>query len=234
MFRKDIHDIDFGKLLVKVNSHARNIILYTRADGLHITIPPGVDEAEVLQAVEKFRERLLKDQKTVEDKWIDLNYKIDAEFFKLDLVQGTHDKFLARSEPGVMRIICPADANFHDKQLQAWLRKVIGEALRRNAKIILPPRLKEFSEKLNLPFEQVRINSSKGRWGSCSSRKHINLSYYLILLPAHLIDYVLIHELCHTKEMNHSKKFWALMSKYTDGKAGALRAELRKYKTEFL
>ena len=103
------------------------------------------------------------------------------------------------------------------------------EALRRNAKIVLPPRLYMLSMKHGLPYEQLKINSSKGRWGSCSAKKHINLSCYLMLLPSHLIDYVLLHELAHTKEMNHSEKFWALLDKLTDGKAKALRKELMQF-----
>ena len=110
--------------------------------------------------------------------------------------------------------------------------KVIEEALRRNAKIILPPRLYMLSEKHRLPYESVQINSSRGRWGSCSSRKKINLSYFLVLLPKHLIDYVLLHELCHTCEMNHGDRFWDLLNGLTDGKALELREELKRYKTE--
>lgn len=117
--------------------------------------------------------------------------------------------------------------------MQAWLRKVIEEALRRNAKIILPPRLYALSLRHNLPYKSVKINSSSGRWGSCSARGNINLSYFLVLLPKHLIDYVLLHELAHTREMNHGERFWALLDGMTDGKAQLLRSELRKYRTDF-
>ena len=86
----------------------------------------------------------------------------------------------------------------------------------------------------NLPYKSVKINSSSGRWGSCSTRGNINLSYYLVLLPKHLIDYVLLHELAHTREMNHGKRFWALLDRMTDGRAqsiesGASEISKRKY-----
>lgn len=71
-----------------------------------------------------------------------------------------------------------------------------------------------------------------GTLGELLSEKNINLSYYLVLLPSHLIDYVLLHELCHTREMNHSERFWDLLDRFTDGKALALRKELKKYRTE--
>ena len=160
------------------------------------------------------------------------NYKIDAEHFKLSLVSGEKDQFLANSRLGVMEIVCPPHADFTDEKLQSWLHKVIEESLRRNAKSILPSRLAFLSKQCGLPYSSVKINSSQGRWGSCSARKAINLSYYLVLLPSHLIDYVLLHELCHTREMNHSERFWALLNQFTEGKALALRGELRKYRTE--
>ena len=232
MQEKEWIDEQLGRLIIKVNPRARHIILRTRTEGICITVPPGVSKREILSVVEKYRVRLEGDKKKVERKRIDLSYKIDTPFFKLSLVSGTHPKFLAPSRLGVLQIVCPLSADFDDEQLQTWLYKVIEEALRRNAKSVLPLRLQELSDKFGLPFEQVRINSSKGRWGSCSAKKHINLSYYLLLLPSHLVDYVLLHELSHTKEMNHGERFWALLNKLTDGKALALREELRKYRTE--
>ena len=147
-------------------------------------------------------------------------------------MSGEKDQFLANSRLGVMEIVCPPHADFTDEKLQSWLHKVIEESLRRNAKSILPSRLAFLSKQCGLPYSSVKINSSQGRWGSCSARKAINLSYYLVLLPSHLIDYVLLHELCHTREMNHSERFWALLNQFTEGKALALRGELRKYCTE--
>lgn len=229
---KELKDELLGTMLIKVNPRARHIILRTRADGIHITVPPGVNRQEILSVVEKYRERLIMDKQNAAKKRIDFAYKIDADFFKLSLVKGTLSQFLARSEQGKLQIICPETADFEDEKLQTWLHKVVEEALRRNARVILPPRLKYLSEKSGLAFEQVRINSSKGRWGSCSARKHINLSYYLLLLPSHLIDYVLLHELSHTREMNHGERFWALLNNLTDGKALSLRKELKQYKTE--
>ena len=232
MTERILEDEELGALFVRVNARARRLTFRTKEDGVYVTIPPGTTSAELDKAIEQLRPRLRIAKQKQRRPIIDLDYRIDTEFFKLTLVSGQRERFLSRSELGEMQIICPPHADFSDKALQTWLRKVIEEALRRNAKIILPPRLYMLSKQHNLPYKSVKINSSSGRWGSCSTRGSINLSYYLVLLPKYLIDYVLLHELAHSREMNHGERFWALLDKMTAGKAQALRDELKRYRTE--
>ena len=222
-----IEDDELGSLIVRVNPRARSLVFRTKSDAVYVSVPPGTTTKEVKRAIENLRSKLLLSRQKVARP-----LKIDAEHFKLSLILGEKEQFLANSRLGVMQIVCPPQADFTDENLQNWLRKVIEESLRRNAKSILPSRLASLSKQCGLPYSSVKINSSQGRWGSCSARKDINLSYYLVLLPSHLIDYVLLHELCHTREMNHSERFWVLLNQFTEGKALALRGELRKYRTE--
>lgn len=226
-----IEDKELGRVFIRVNSRAKKLIFRSKDGVIHVTVPSRTTLAEVKKAIDQLRPRLNEARQKQVRKLIDLNYRIDAEFFKLTLVSGQRERFLSRSELGEMQIICPPDADFADENLQAWLRKVIEEALRRNAKVILPPRLYMLSMQHNLPYKSVKINSSTGRWGSCSARGSINLSYFLMLLPKHLIDYVLLHELAHTREMNHGEGFWALLDQLTDGKSLALKEELKLYRT---
>ncbi|WP_195406721.1 YgjP family zinc-dependent metalloprotease [Bacteroides congonensis] len=227
-----IEDEELGLLVVRVNQRAKSLVFRTKSDAIYVSVPSGTTMKEIKQAVENLRGKLLASRRRLNRPLIDLNYKINTEFFKLSLVSGDKEQFLANSRLGFMQIICPPTADFADENLQDWLRKVIEESMRRNAKSILPPRLERLSKQCGLSYTSVKINSSQGRWGSCSGRKDINLSYYLVLLPSHLIDYVLLHELCHTREMNHSERFWALLNQLTEGKALALREELKKYRTE--
>ena len=94
----------------------------------------------------------------------------------------------------------------------------------------LPERLHTWASLYNFTYSSVKISKSKSRWGSCSSKKNISLSLFLMKLPSHLIDYVILHELCHTVEMNHGLKFWELLDKVCNGKAKALRKELKTYR----
>ena len=134
---------------------------------------------------------------------------------------------------GKTQIICPQKTDFSKKEIQDWLHKVIEEILRKQARSYLPIRLQQLSKNHDLPFNNISIKGNHSNWGSCTSKKKINLSYFLMLLPSHLIDYVLLHELCHTREMNHGEHFWTLLNTLTNGKAQSLRKELRKYKTSF-
>ena len=161
-----------------------------------------------------------------------LVFRTKSDAVYVSVPPGTTLKEVKQAIENLRGKLLASRADFTDEKLQSWLHKVIEESLRRNAKSILPSRLASLSKQCGLPYSSVKINSSQGRWGSCSARKDINLSYYLVLLPSHLIDYVLLHELCHTREMNHSERFWALLNQFTEGKALALRGELRKYRTE--
>ena len=226
-----IDDEQLGSLLVRADARARRLTFRTKPDGIHVTVPPGTPLAEVKRAIEQLRPRLLAARQKLARPLIDLNFRIDADYFQLTLVPGRQERFLSRSGVGEMQIVCPPDADFADEALQTWLRKVIDEALRRNAKVVLPPRLQQLAARHGLTYSSVKINSSCGRWGSCSARGSINLSFYLLLLPRHLVDYVLLHELAHTREMNHGPRFWALLDRMTDGRALALRQELRQFRT---
>lgn len=118
--------------------------------------------------------------------------------------------------------------------IQAWITKTLEAFARKRVKERLVPRLLSMAAERGLTVSSVRVSSAKGRWGSCSSKGSINLSLYLVLLPRHLQDYVLQHELTHLLEMNHSPRFWSRLDEVCGGKARALRREMRSYNTSFL
>ncbi len=136
-------------------------------------------------------------------------------------------------ETGVVCYYQSADV-LADKDIQAWITKTLEAFARKRVRERLVPRLLEMAAERSLSISAVRVSSAKGRWGSCSSKGNINLSLYLVLLPRHLQDYVLQHELTHLIEMNHSPRFWARLDKVCEGKAKALRKEMRQYNTSFL
>ena len=97
------------------------------------------------------------------------------------------------------------------------------------AKIDLTERINHLARKHGFSFNRLFIRSQKTRWGSCSTRNNISLNMYLVSLPGELRDYVILHELVHTKHKNHGRKFWAALNKLV-GDSKELRRQMRKYK----
>lgn len=94
------------------------------------------------------------------------------------------------------------------------------------AKQLIEKRLKHFQQIYTVTWKRVSIRNQKTRWGSCSRMGSLSFNYRLLLLPPHLSDYVIVHELCHLLELNHSPRFWTLVTKtFPDYKE--LRKELR-------
>src|SRR3989339_2105710 len=76
------------------------------------------------------------------------------------------------------------------------------------ARQLVKTRIAELNLLYNFSYQKFVIRNQKSRWGSCSSRGVLNFNYKLVFLPDHLADYLIAHELCHLKEMNHSRRFW--------------------------
>lgn len=85
-------------------------------------------------------------------------------------------------------------------------------ALADRAVIAIPPRVKHYAGILGVSYGRITIRNQTTRWGSCSSKGNLNFNCLLMLMPPDIADYVIVHELCHLKEMNHSKAFWALVA----------------------
>ena len=81
------------------------------------------------------------------------------------------------------------------------------------AKKIFPERTAYFAERMGVTYNRSTIREQKTRWGSCSSAGNLNFNWKLVLMPSELLDYVVVHELAHRKEMNHSPRFWAVVEK---------------------
>jgi len=83
--------------------------------------------------------------------------------------------------------------------------------IKKALKPIIEAKLLQFNSYYNFDYKRVTLRHQKTRWGSCSSKGNLNFNCKLFCLPQELIDYVVVHELCHLKEMNHSKEFWNLV-----------------------
>lgn len=121
---------------------------------------------------------------------------------------------------------------------QKWIKKHLENNFKKSynyrdyrdeARETISQRVEELSLLHNFKYNRLSIRNQSTRWGSCSSLANLNFNFRLIFLSDKLRDYVIIHELCHLQEPNHSKKFWSLVSKYISNYL-ELRRELKKIK----
>jgi len=83
---------------------------------------------------------------------------------------------------------------------------------KKEARVFIFERLEYYSKIHGFEFNRVSIRNQRTRWGSCSRKGNLNFNYRILMLPQHLTNYIIIHELCHLKELNHSPRFWNLMA----------------------
>lgn len=123
------------------------------------------------------------------------------------------DKVSSRVDHAVVRITYPAGMAADAPEVQAAAERAGVRALRQQAELLLPNRLKGLAMMHGFEYSGVQIKQLTGRWGSCDSHKNIVLNLYLMELPWPLIDYVLFHELAHTEVLRHGPDFWAAMKR---------------------
>lgn len=202
--------------------HEYHIRRSKRAKHLRINIHPQTGVEVVLP--ERMSERHVKPFVQQHSAWIShqvhklgmdkphrlpesVHLKLTDEHWNIDYKTVNRETFSHKQKAGQLTIVGP-NTQLHPcrRQLYLWLRK--------RARQLLPARLEILSQSTGLRYNRVSIRTQKTRWGSCSSRGNINLNDRLVLLPAGMADYVMIHELCHTVEMNHSRAFWRLVDRH--------------------
>ena len=107
--------------------------------------------------------------------------------------------------------------------------KALVQWLRQKAHCYFQMRINEFAPLMGVQISALSLSQARTRWGSCTSNGHVRLNWRLVHLPESLVDYVIVHELAHLKEMNHSPRFWAVVeSIYPDHQAArkALRSHI--------
>lgn len=104
---------------------------------------------------------------------------------------------------------------FIPNNLKEFKNKAIGELLegwyRQRSRVMFEERVKYYGDRLKVHPERIAVKDQKTRWGSCSSKGNINFNYRIIMAPLYIVDYLVVHELCHLIELNHSKAFWDLV-----------------------
>lgn len=96
----------------------------------------------------------------------------------------------------------------------SFVKKCLEEWYKKNARTVIANRVAYYASIMGVSYGRIAIRSQKSRWGSCSFEGNLNFNWHLIMMPSQVLDYVVIHELAHRIEMNHSKQFWLIVAKF--------------------
>ena len=200
---------------LRVSSRARHAKLQVRPfGGLEIVIPRRFPRREVPRLVEQHAgwirrqlERQAELRAAVQlPPSIHLAFDDSVTWIEPALPRaGTTPDLFADPAAGALRL---KSDHFESQlgELRRWIRK--------RAEDCLPPLLNQLSERTGLVFNRVGIRSQKTRWGSCSARGNISLNDQLLFLPRASVEYLMIHELCHLRHLNHSRAYWQLVAQH--------------------
>ena len=223
-----ITDEEFGEIVVKKRSLAKTVSLKIAPDGrIQITMPPYAPLLAAKTLIKTSRKQIRE---------LVSQYRKKLSYTKNQQIGKSHNLLIqTTAKPSSVKIIGTqilAEINeaesVESAVNQQLIRSKILTALRKEAKSYLPRRLSFLAKEHGFSFARSKITHSSSRWGSCSSSGTISLNIGMMNLPFELIDYVIIHELCHTRHMNHSTKFWNEVSKF-DPHYKIHRNELKKY-----
>ena len=231
----DFFDKDLGTVVVKRNNRAKRVIVRRKHNTVEMTVPTRLTKNEIKKHFDKLKPQILT-LSVREVVKITEESNIKSHTFDVVITRQSlyNDKVNMSLKEGIVSIDVPAQYDINEDYVQAAIKNSIIHALRHEAKRVLPNKVRTFATKLNLSVNEVKINNSKLRWGSCSNKKNINLSLFLMMMPERLIDYVILHELAHTIELNHSQRFWQILDRFCNGKAQELNQESTYWDTDYL
>lgn len=238
MPEKKVYIENIGIVTLRKNKRSKNVSISIRpSKGISVTIPYFLSYKYGLKVVERKRnwieKHLPKIKEYEKNKPIFTeNSEYNTRYRKLIVSSHSSEKLKSTITSESIKIFYPQFFPVENEEIQNYIKKIIIKTLRTEAKEYLPKRTEELAQKLGFRYNQVFIKNNKTLWGSCSGKNNINLNLHLLKLPSHLIDYVIIHELCHTIEKNHGPGFWKLMdSILVDAKS--ISKELKKYTIGF-
>ncbi len=230
-------EIDGIEMLFRKSLKAKKLTIKVRPqNGIIVTMPWYLPYNKAQDFAKTHLEWIKSNLKKMQDyKKTLINFDENTEFSTkkhyLFIEKKDIKKSISSIKEGKIIVKFPLDEDISKAENQEKIRKAITEAFRFEAKEYLPQRVEFWAQKFGLKYKELAVKNMTSRWGSCSGHNNISLNLHLIRLPEELIDYVILHELAHTKEKNHGKRFWDFLVKIMP-EAKELNKKLKFYKME--
>lgn len=221
---KSIGNVTFLK-----NRRSKNIKISVKPDkSILVSFPFYCTALEAMEFVQSNEVWIKQQQEKMEFRKniIDTDTKINTKLHEVSFLLA--DRYDVETQKSEVRIMVK---NFDSEDSKNFIEDILVQVYRFEAKKILPIRLAELASKYDFEYEKVTIRNNKRNWGSCSAKNNISLNLQMMKLPDELIDYILLHELVHTKIKNHSSDFWDRLNEITDNQARELARQVKKYST---
>jgi len=208
-----------GPVVLRRNRRARRLTLrISPGKPVTLTLPFFISEKAAIAFLEANREWALQKINTIKTYHppviaLDTNRPITTRSHRLELQKVDDDEIKVSVHSGIIRVRYPEKESITNTRVQNSIAHGLLAAYRIEANQYLPGRVRELAEQFGFHYRRVFIKNLKSRWGSCSAVNNINLNLHLMRLPDELIDYVILHELIHTRVKNHSPVFWQELGK---------------------
>lgn len=202
--------------------------------GVWVSVPFGVSKKQVERFLEENRAWILENRKNLavyeQDTGVGLH--IDAEvktkFHTLKIARTTESKPSYKIDQKHITLFIPERVAFN--RIESYVQQFLLSVYDLESREYLPERVRHYAEKFGFKYGKLSFRNNISNWGSCSFDNNISLNIKLMKLPDEIIDYVILHELCHTIEKNHSAAFWKLVGKVCPDYV-SLKNRLKNYNT---
>lgn len=239
MIRRKILNIpDIGEITLERKTGQKTIRLRIHPNtGIFVSIPPHISDNEAkkfaLKNIDWLKDKISKINASRNQSSFNRDSVFISRFHRLqfdsDIYSGAFGKI---EDNGLIRISAAEDVDLKKRSFQDFIEKIILNALQIEAFEYLPPRFSKLADTHGFRYKSLNIGKAGKILGSCKSSNDIRLSCRLMLLPDELIDYVILHELCHTIHKNHGPLFKELLNQCSNGKMKELERKLKAHSTK--
>jgi len=229
MTAKVVQFTQIGPVSFQRNRRSKNIKIRVKPDqSVHVSFPWYALSVEVVKFVNKNISWIILQQQKMAAKKPDplAESVIKTKLHTIEIKKG--EKLDAIRKKDLIEIFVD---DFESEKSRLFAQGIIESIYRFEARKLLPGRLAALAGRYGFQYGKVGIRNNKRNWGSCSGRNNISLNLQMMKLPDELIDYILLHELVHTKIKNHGPLFWEKLDEITGKKARELAKKVRSYST---
>lgn len=228
-----------GDIEIYPSDRCKSITLSLKYNNkLRVSYPASIDFEYITKFIVSSREKILKSREKMKDMPVAKQtiFTPGTQFathsHKLVITPVPDTQYMSRKVTDEhIYITYPSVMPAESETLQRFIRKTIDATLDYECRMYIPQRINELQAKIGVRVSDLQFKNLKSRWGSCTSDNRITINTQIMRLPDELIDFILIHELCHILEHNHSKQFHALVNMHVNGREKEFIKEMKEYST---